>query len=182
MTPDPVARLFEVNHPQTPEAPRAEAFRRAVRGVVLRGDEILLLYTARYDDYSLPGGGVDDGEALDAALIREIEEETGASDVRVVAPLGWIDERRPHRGNHDAMRMHSFIYLCDVAGELGETRLEHYERGNGMRPLWIDLEAAIAHNRTLMARRDAKMGLSIERETRILEWVWARRGKLLRLS
>ena len=31
--------------------------RKAVRAIVLRGEDILLLYTQRYQDYSLPGGG-----------------------------------------------------------------------------------------------------------------------------
>lgn len=120
--------LFELHHPETPVEPRAEFFRRAVRGVVLRQSEILLLYTARYDDYSLPGGGVDEGESLEAAMVRELGEETGAREVRVLAPLGWIDERRPHRGEHDSMRMHSFVYHCDVSGELGETRVLEWVR------------------------------------------------------
>ncbi len=36
--------------------------RHAARGIVIKGDNILLLYTQRYHDYSLPGGGIDQGE------------------------------------------------------------------------------------------------------------------------
>ena len=31
--------------------------RHAARGIVVRGEAILLLYRERYNDYSLPGGG-----------------------------------------------------------------------------------------------------------------------------
>lgn len=34
--------------------------RRAARAIVLSGDDILLLYTQKYHDYSLPGGGIDE--------------------------------------------------------------------------------------------------------------------------
>ena len=33
--------------------------RHAARGIVVKGESILLLYTQRYHDYSLPGGGID---------------------------------------------------------------------------------------------------------------------------
>lgn len=36
--------------------------RTATRAIVMDGDNILLLYTRRYNDFSFPGGGVDDGE------------------------------------------------------------------------------------------------------------------------
>jgi 8-oxo-dGTP diphosphatase len=49
--------------------------------VVRRGGQVLLLRRAGTDwhdgDYSLPAGGVDGGEALDAAAARELREETG---------------------------------------------------------------------------------------------------------
>lgn len=161
--------LFDLVHPRFPAEPRAVLERVAVRGVVMRDRQLLLLYTARYDDYSLPGGRVDAGEDLHVALCRELEEETGARNVRVVAEFGRIDEARPHWGPHDAMRMQSFVYVCVVDDELGASRMEDYEHANGMRPVWIDADEAIAHNRATMARAEAAMGLSIERETRLLE-------------
>ena len=46
--------------------------RHAARGIVIKGETILLLFTERYHDYSLPGGGIDEGEDEVAGLIREI--------------------------------------------------------------------------------------------------------------
>jgi ADP-ribose pyrophosphatase YjhB (NUDIX family) len=48
--------------------------RKATRAIVLDGENILLLYTERYHDYSLPGGGVYDGESLINGLKRELKE------------------------------------------------------------------------------------------------------------
>ncbi|MFN3847569.1 MAG: hypothetical protein ACK4RZ_17370, partial [Paracoccaceae bacterium] len=59
--------------------------------------------------------------------------------------------------------------FCDIDPELRATKMEDYEKANGMRPVWVDLEEAIAHNRGVMQRREASMGMSIQRETYLLE-------------
>ena len=59
----------------------------------------------------------------------------------------------------------------EISGPLQAVRMESYEVANGMRPLWVGLEEAIAHNRGVMQRREQTMGLSIQRETLMLEHV-----------
>ena len=51
---------------------------RAAGGIVLRDDgRLAVIHRPRYDDWSLPKGKPDPGEALDATALREVEEETG---------------------------------------------------------------------------------------------------------
>jgi 8-oxo-dGTP pyrophosphatase MutT (NUDIX family) len=69
--------------------------RQAVRAIIPRGRDILLLYTRRYDDYSFPGGGLDAGEDPIDGLRRELQEETGAANVTVESYVGYLDEHRP---------------------------------------------------------------------------------------
>ena len=71
--------------PSTPEV--------AVGAVVRRGDEILLIRRGRgtaVGEWSLPGGRVEFGEGLKAAVAREVKEETGL-DVEVGRFLGWAE-------------------------------------------------------------------------------------------
>lgn len=153
----------------SPESGLTLIERHAARGIVVRGESILLLYTERYHDYTLPGGGVDEGEDEVACLIRELEEETGAQGVRNVKAFTRYDEYRPwHKPGADIIHIISHCYVCDIDDELGATALESHEVSNGMRPVWMNIYEAIAHNEEVMAHSDKK-GLSIERETFLLK-------------
>ena len=41
------------------------------------GLEVVLVHRPRYDDWAWPKGKLDPGEAVAAAAVREVEEETG---------------------------------------------------------------------------------------------------------
>jgi ADP-ribose pyrophosphatase YjhB (NUDIX family) len=144
--------------------------RTTARGILIDGDEILLIYTKQYDDYSFPGGGVDDEEALEEGLRRELAEETGAQNVHVVAPFGKVEEIRPiHYPDYEAMHQTSYFFRCTCDRELGEATPEAYEVQNGSVAVWVDLGEAIAHNRRVIEENPEHIGLSIHRETWVLE-------------
>nr|WP_314902012.1 NUDIX domain-containing protein [uncultured Deefgea sp.] len=164
--------LTTLIHPSVTEIDGRIANRRAVRAIVRDGDEILLLYTRRYNDYSLPGGGVDEGEDLAAALHRELLEETGAQAIQITGEYGYLDEYRPSlKPDHDVLFMRSFVYVCQIARELGEAKMEHYEIKNGMEARWVKLADAIAHNQQVISAQPANMGMSILCETWLLQHV-----------
>ncbi|GAL18176.1 NUDIX hydrolase [Vibrio maritimus] len=145
--------------------------RNATRAIVVDGEDILLLYTERYHDYSLPGGGLDDGEDVIAGMVRELEEETGAKNIHGIKPFGIYEEFRPwYKDDADVMHMISFCYSCKVDRELGQTAYEDYEVKNGMKPLWVNIHDAIAFNEKTIAESDKK-GMSIERETYLLHLI-----------
>ncbi len=63
----------------------------AVSAAIFRNDNILLVRRARSPAkgfYSLPGGRVEFGETLHAALNREVDEET-ALKIEIVGLAGW---------------------------------------------------------------------------------------------
>jgi len=146
--------------------------RRAARAIILKDTKILLLYTKRYNDYSFPGGGVDPHEDLITGLKRELEEETGAQNIQVLSEFGYIDEYRPHYNTEfDLINMLSYFYVCKIDEDFSETRLEDYEIANGMDSVWVEIEEAIEHNRTVIKNQEKSMGFSIERETFVLELI-----------
>ncbi|WP_394200531.1 NUDIX hydrolase [Shewanella waksmanii] len=163
-------RLLQTHiHPDLTAPFGKQFYRAAARAIVLKGDDILLMYTRRYDDYSLPGGGVDINEDIQSGLVRELAEETGASNIKIVAEFGRYKELRPwHKADYDCVDMESFCYVCTINEQLGQTQLESHEISNGMQPVWINIHQAIEHNLDIIAS-SPKKGLSITRETFLLQ-------------
>lgn len=147
--------------------------REATRAIVLNGENILLLYTKRYHDYSLPGGGIDDGEDNITGLIRELREETGAQNVTNVEAFGCYEEYRNwYKEGYNVVRMLSYCYTCEIDQELLAPQFEPHEVNNGMQALWMNIHEAISHNELVM-KSSEKKGLSIERETFLLKRIVA---------
>jgi 8-oxo-dGTP diphosphatase len=75
-----VASPVQPSHPQL-----------AVSAAIFREGKILLVRRARSPGkgfYSLPGGRVEFGESLHAALHREVDEETGLK-IEIIGLAGW---------------------------------------------------------------------------------------------
>jgi 8-oxo-dGTP diphosphatase len=70
-------------------------YRAAVRAVILRGRELLMVYSSNVGDYKFPGGGVDQGESHVQALAREIDEECGLCLLQVSREIGSVLEYIP---------------------------------------------------------------------------------------
>ena len=145
--------------------------RLATRSIAIQGENILLLYTERYEDYSLPGGGLDLGEDKTDGMMRELREETGAQGIKNIKPFGIYEEYRPwYKPDYDIQHMISYCYTCDINKELGVANLEAYEKKNGMKAVWIDIHEAIKYNKNTMANSEKK-GMSIGREVFLLELI-----------
>jgi 8-oxo-dGTP diphosphatase len=126
--------------------------RIAVRAVIFRGRELLMVYSANVGDYKFPGGGVDMGETHEQALARELLEECGASLLSVDGEIGAIIEyKSPIEKDFDAFKMASHYYLCRIEdGNFGAQKLDDYEADRGFQPMWIDIDQAIEANQLLM--------------------------------
>ncbi len=69
--------------PIAPIAPADPPVVKAAGGILqrttTRGDEVMVVYRKRHQDWTLPRGKVKDGESFQEAAVREVLEETGCS-------------------------------------------------------------------------------------------------------
>lgn len=144
--------------------------RTAVRGVILRGKGLLMIYSANVGDYKFPGGGVNQGEDHGQALRREIQEECGMCLSHIGAEIGAVIEYDiPAEKDFDIFKMTSHYYACDVYDSFGTQQLDEYERNLGFKPVWIDIRDAIEQNKVLL--ETSKMPDWLKRETFVLEYL-----------
>jgi len=85
-----------------------------VGAIVFDGDRVLLIRRAQEPlkgEWSIPGGVVESGERLDAAVIREVREETGL-DVEVGPVVEVLDRVRPGEGGRARFHYVLIDFLC----------------------------------------------------------------------
>ncbi|WP_405459035.1 NUDIX domain-containing protein [Streptomyces sp. NBC_00101] len=111
--------------------------------LVIRDDRILLIRQTKRREtwYEIPGGGVEAGETLHQAVVRELREETAlAGTVREEVARVWKEGTRQH------------YFVVHAEGEVGaHEQLDNY----GGRPTWMpvaDLPATALWPRRLSWR------------------------------
>ena len=118
-------------------------FRVAARAVVIDENERICMIHTKSDYYGLPGGGVEAGELLEEALVREIAEETGY-EASIIAPLGKVLEDSQRKDRHQI----SFFYLCRAGKRIPRNRTDE-EKEIELEPVWMEnIEAALVAARS----------------------------------
>lgn len=131
----------------------------AVGGVVLKGDQVLLIQRGRpplRKHWSIPGGKIEYGEDIKTALIREIEEETGVT----CEPIGLIDafEALPKKPGEPHYVM--IDYACRyISGEV-------VPGDDAMDAEWLSLPEALSRVAWDETRRAVQGALKFAREAK----------------
>jgi 8-oxo-dGTP diphosphatase len=90
----------------------------AVSAAIIRDGKVLIVRRARPPAnglFTLPGGGVEAGETLHEAIIREVREETGLA----IEPLGLAGHREVIARDRDGKVERHFVILPFAARWLG---------------------------------------------------------------
>lgn len=140
-------------------------YRKAVRVVLSdKNGQIALIYAKQRDYYKLPGGGVDEGEDLEAALSRELLEETGSKAI-LTEQLGEVIEWR----DFDQMNQVSFAYRALLVGEPDKPSFTQSEIDEGFEVRWAaNLDEAIALVESTKAHAEIDLVFMSKRDAAIL--------------
>ena len=113
--------------------------------------EKALLYQ-KHGEYKIPGGGMDKGESVVEALMREVQEETGLLIIpETMKELGEITEiRRDIFDGTLKYIAHSMHYSCEVKDEIVETAMTESEKEKGFHLAWADIDTIIETNERVM--------------------------------
>ena len=106
----------------TEDMPVFEKF--STRAVIIRNGKIATQH-GNAGDYKILGGGVEPGEDLHEALIREVQEESGLVVIpSSIQTIGEIVERRRDIFDPNMVYVcHSCFFFCDAEEKMVETHM-----------------------------------------------------------
>ncbi len=87
---------MKVNFDKLVNEAKKEGVRRFSTGVIVMNEKKILLIKRTPDDFmggifEVPGGGIDEGETVDASLIRELKEETGLIVKKIIRFVDYFE-------------------------------------------------------------------------------------------
>lgn len=108
-----------VDYLDDPNAPAPNSIVPSVNVVVVGDDDaILLIRRTDNDNYALPGGGMDLGESMPQAAVRETKEETGV-DVEITSLVGIYTNPRhliEYTSNGEVRQEFSVVFTARPVG------------------------------------------------------------------
>lgn len=111
-------------------------------GLIIKDRRLFLnkrrdVHAAMNNKWEFPGGGIDNGESVEACLLREVQEETGF-DAEIITPLSKTYTVVGNPGTTDQYQVFLIPHVCRIVG--GELKLaEEESSGHG----WFTYEEAL---------------------------------------
>jgi len=126
-----------------------------------------MIHSLKYDYYKFPGGGIENGESVINALVRETKEEAGLCIIpETIREYGYV--HRVQKGKGDEIFIQdNYYYLCAVEEKIDKQQLDEYENTEMFTLEFVCPHTAIEFNR--IREHGPKDKNMIEREAKVLE-------------
>lgn len=89
-------------------------FRPSIYGIIKNSGKICVCRNKSNGKIWFPGGGIDKGEKMTEALLREIKEEAGLQNVQIGNLLGTFENFFYYQPTDEAMHAFLFFYECST--------------------------------------------------------------------
>ena len=104
----------------------------------------------------LAGGGLEDGETIQQAALREVAEETGMNDVRL-GPVVWYGEDGHRSGDWNVLFKEHFIIAFAPAETIENSGWTEHERRQILETRWWTVEELRSSDEPIYPRRLADL-------------------------
>ncbi|MBN1968179.1 MAG: NUDIX domain-containing protein [Candidatus Delongbacteria bacterium] len=143
--------------------------RLAVRGIIIKDGNILLVHLKNKNEFKFPGGGSNGNESIENILKREILEETGGIVKEIKRKIGTVIEYNKKENDIiDFFKMTSEYYEVDIEDNLVNQNLDPWEKDLEFTPIWISIKEAFEINSKKIRSNEIKDSAWMRRETFVL--------------
>lgn len=145
--------------------------RPSARAIITGKDgKLALVYSKKMKYYKFPGGGMEEEEEREAALVREVKEETGLIVIpETIKEYGCVLRmQRSDKQEHTIFEQKNYYYTCRTKETVQEQNLDEYEKEAEFVLRFVSAEEAAAANKACRGLNDFDL-VMIERDTKVLE-------------
>lgn len=145
--------------------------RPSARAIIAGKDgKLALVYSEKMKYYKFPGGGMEEEEEREAALVREVKEETGLIVIpETIKEYGCVLRmQRSDKQEHTIFEQKNYYYTCRTKETVQEQNLDEYEKEAEFVLRFVSAEEAAAANKACRGLNDFDL-VMIERDTKVLE-------------
>ena len=143
--------------------------RHSARCINIKNGLVAMVHSVKYDYYKFPGGGIEENESEEHAMIRETQEEAGLVVIpESIKEYGYV--HRIQKSDHDDADyfvQDNYYFLCDVEEAIYSQDLDDYEADEKFTLEYVEPDKAIFVNRNVP--HGSKEQTMLEREARVLE-------------
>lgn len=142
--------------------------RPSARCITVKDGKVAMVHSVKYNYYKFPGGGIEENESKEEAVIRETLEETGLKIIPgSIKEFGYVHRiQKSDYPDADYFVQDNYYYLCDVETGAVTQKLDNYEADEQFTLEYIEPSKAVSVNRT--ADHGSADLIMIERESRVL--------------
>lgn len=143
--------------------------RHSARCINIKNGLVAMVHSIKYNYYKFPGGGIEEGESEENAMIRETQEEAGLVVIpESVKEYGYVHRiQKSDYDDADYFVQDNYYFLCDVEETIHSQDLDDYEADERFTLEYVEPDKAIYINRNV--NHGPKDQIMLEREARVLE-------------